>query len=62
VRVRLVQACLREFSTRRCIEAVDDRPDIVECLDTGKVWATSADGPIMFARPGPTVEYWEDEE
>ena len=37
-------------------------PDIVEYLDTGKVWATSADGPIMFARPGPTVEYWEDEE
>jgi uncharacterized cupin superfamily protein len=37
-------------------------PDIVEYLDTGKVWATSADGTIMFARPGPTVEYWEDEE
>jgi uncharacterized cupin superfamily protein len=36
-------------------------PDIVEYLDTGKVWATSSDGPIMFARPGPTVEYWEDE-
>jgi uncharacterized cupin superfamily protein len=36
-------------------------PDIVEYLDTGKVWATSSDGPIMFARPGPTVEYWENE-
>ena len=37
-------------------------PDIVEYLDTGKVWATSAEGPIMFARPGPPVEYWEGEE
>jgi len=37
-------------------------PDIVEYLDTGKVWATSAEGLIMFARPGPPVEYWEGEE
>jgi uncharacterized cupin superfamily protein len=38
-------------------------PDIVEYLDTGKVYATSvADEPIMFSRPGPTVEYWEGEE
>jgi uncharacterized cupin superfamily protein len=36
--------------------------DIVEYLDTGKVWARSADGHIMFARPGPTLEYWEDED
>jgi uncharacterized cupin superfamily protein len=38
-------------------------PDIVEYLDTGKVFATSVGGdPIMLARPGPTVEYWEGEE
>jgi len=38
-------------------------PDIIEYLDTGKVYATSvADEPIMLARPGPTVEYWEGEE
>jgi len=38
-------------------------PDIVEYLDTGKVYATSVAGePIMLARPGPTVEYWEGEE
>jgi uncharacterized cupin superfamily protein len=38
-------------------------PEIVEYLDTGKVYATSvADEPIMFSRPGPTVEYWEGEE
>jgi len=38
-------------------------PDIVEYLDTGKVYATSLAGePIMLARPGPTVEYWEGEE
>ena len=36
--------------------------DVVEYLDTGKVWATSAEGHIMFARPGPTLEYWEDED
>jgi uncharacterized cupin superfamily protein len=37
--------------------------DIVEYLDTGKVFATSVEGePIMLARPGPTVEYWEGEE
>ena len=38
-------------------------PDTVEYLDTGKVYATSSEGePFMFARPGPTVEYWEGEE
>jgi uncharacterized cupin superfamily protein len=32
-------------------------------LDTGKVLAKDAkDDDIMFARPGPAVEYWEDEE
>ena len=36
--------------------------DVVEYLDTGKVWATSAEGHIMFARPGPTLEYWENED
>jgi hypothetical protein len=38
-------------------------PDTIEYLDTGKVLAESVAGePIMFARPGPTVEYWEGEE
>ena len=38
-------------------------PDIIEYLDTGKVFAQSLSGkPIMLARPGPTVEYWEGEE
>jgi uncharacterized cupin superfamily protein len=38
-------------------------PDIVEYLDTDKIFATNVDGkPIMFARPGPTVEYWEGED
>jgi len=38
-------------------------PDIVEYLDTGKVYTTSVAGePIMLARPGPNVEYWEGEE
>lgn len=37
--------------------------DTVEYLDTGKVSATSVgDEPIMFARPGPTAEYWEGED
>ena len=38
-------------------------PDIIDYVDTGKVYATSHAGePIMLARPGPTVEYWEGEE
>jgi hypothetical protein len=38
-------------------------PEIIEHLDTDKVAATSVSGQeIMRARPGPTVEYWEDEE
>ena len=38
-------------------------PDIVEYLDTDKVFARNATGePIMLARPGPTVEYREGEE
>jgi uncharacterized cupin superfamily protein len=38
-------------------------PDIVEYLDTGKVFATSIGGePIMFSRRGPTAEYWEGED
>jgi uncharacterized cupin superfamily protein len=37
-------------------------PEIVEYLDTGKVFATSVTGePIMLARPRPTAEYWEGE-
>ena len=38
-------------------------PDIVEYLDTGKVGARSASGDrIIFARPGPEVGYWDDED
>lgn len=38
------------------------RGDIIEYLDTGKVLAKDADdADIMFARPGPPVEYWEGE-
>jgi uncharacterized cupin superfamily protein len=38
-------------------------PDVVDYLDTGKVAATNVGGePIMFVRPGPTVEYWEGED
>jgi uncharacterized cupin superfamily protein len=37
--------------------------EIIEYLDTGKVLAKDTeDEDIMFARPGPTVEYWEGEE
>ncbi len=37
-------------------------PDIIQYLDTGKVYATSLAGdPIMLARPGPDVGYWEGE-
>jgi uncharacterized cupin superfamily protein len=38
-------------------------PDIVHYPDTGKVGAKNAEGEhIMFARPGPNVEYWEGED
>jgi hypothetical protein len=38
-------------------------PDIVHYPDTEKVSASSAEGePIMLARRGPTLEYWEGEE
>jgi uncharacterized cupin superfamily protein len=38
-------------------------PDIVEYLDTGKVGSRSVAGErIIFARPGPDVGYWEDED
>ena len=38
-------------------------PEVIEYLDTGKVYATGVGGePIMFARPGPTAEYWEGED
>ena len=38
-------------------------PDIVEYLDTGKIGARSVAGDrILFARPGPEIEYWEDED
>ena len=36
--------------------------EVIEYLDTGKILAKDAkDDDIMFARPGPAVEYWEDE-
>jgi uncharacterized cupin superfamily protein len=39
------------------------KPDIVEYLDTGKIGARSLAGErILFARPGPDVDYWEDED
>lgn len=38
-------------------------PDIVHYPDAEKVSASSAEGePIMLARRGPTLEYWEGEE
>ncbi|HEY3576880.1 MAG TPA: cupin domain-containing protein [Gaiellaceae bacterium] len=37
--------------------------EIIEYLDTGKVLAKDVeDEDIVFARPGPPVEYWEGEE
>jgi hypothetical protein len=38
-------------------------PDIVDYIDSGKVYATDLAGePIIFARPGPTVDYWDGED
>src|SRR5204862_7149709 len=38
-------------------------PDIVEYLGTGKIGARSVAGErIIFARPGPELEYWEGED
>src|SRR5580765_522096 len=40
-----------------------NRGEIIEYLDTGKVLAKDVeDEDVMFARPGPAVEYWEGEE
>ena len=37
--------------------------EIIEYLDTGKVLAKDVDDEdVMFARPGPAVEYWEGED
>jgi uncharacterized cupin superfamily protein len=39
------------------------RGDIIDYIDTGKLLAKDIDdGDIMFARPGPTADYWEGEE
>jgi uncharacterized cupin superfamily protein len=39
------------------------RGEIIQYLDSGKILAKSVeDEDIVFARPGPTVEYWEGEE
>ena len=39
------------------------RGEIIEYLDTGKVLAKGVeDEDIMFARPGPEIEYWEGED
>ena len=38
------------------------RGEIIEYLDTGKVLAKGVeDEDVMFARPGPAVEFWEGE-
>ncbi len=38
------------------------RGEVIEYLDTGKILAKGVDDEdIMFARPGPPVEYWEGE-
>jgi uncharacterized cupin superfamily protein len=38
-------------------------PDIVEYLDSGKIGARSVKGErIVFARPGPELDYWEGED
>jgi uncharacterized cupin superfamily protein len=38
-------------------------PDVVEYLDSGKIGARSAKGErVMFARPGPELDYWEGED
>jgi uncharacterized cupin superfamily protein len=38
-------------------------PDVVEYLDSGKIGARGAKGePIMFGRPGPTLDYWDGED
>jgi uncharacterized cupin superfamily protein len=37
-------------------------PDTIEYLDTGKLLAKDAAGEdIVFARPGPTADFWEGE-
>jgi uncharacterized cupin superfamily protein len=37
--------------------------DTIEYLDTGKILAKDAAGEdVVFARPGPTADYWEGEE
>jgi uncharacterized cupin superfamily protein len=37
-------------------------PDSIEYLDTGKILVKDATGEdVVFARPGPSVEYWEGE-
>jgi hypothetical protein len=39
------------------------RRTFVEYIDTGKISARSVVGErIIFARPGPELEYWEDED
>jgi len=38
-------------------------PEVIEYIDSGKVYAMDPAGePIMFARPGPTLDYWEGED
>ena len=39
-----------------------DAPDIVEYLDTARRRAGVAGERIIFARLGPELEYWEDED
>ena len=38
-------------------------PEVIEYIDSGKVYAMDPAGePIMFARRGPTLDYWEGEQ
>jgi uncharacterized cupin superfamily protein len=38
-------------------------PDVIEYIDTGKVFSRSVSGEqIMMGKPGPTLDYWEGED
>lgn len=52
-----------EAKVRVLMLSSQNGPDIVHYPDTGKIYATADGGePIMLARPGPTVGYWEGED
>ncbi len=59
----LLHAGLEDAPVRVLMLSTLIAPDIVEYLDTGKIGARSVAGErIIFARPGPELEYWEDED